>query len=85
MGPIGYLYSRLKFDWTEQEYTVFGAVSAGLYSLTTAVILPILSSGLKIHDGIIGVMGGLSGMTCNIIVALAAQSWYFYLGKDSAH
>ncbi len=80
-GSLNYLYTRLKFNWTEADYTVFSAAGTLASSVATIAIVPVLSLGLRLPDTMIGVVCALSGVTSQLIFAFAANWWMMYIGE----
>lgn len=78
-GTMTYLYTRLKFDWNEQDYSLWNSVSALFTAVATVLALPVLSFGLGISDGIIGIMGCISGIASNVLIAFVTEDWMMYL------
>eukprot|EP00095_Tigriopus_kingsejongensis_P001548 maker-scaffold424_size175595-snap-gene-0.26 protein:Tk01548 transcript:maker-scaffold424_size175595-snap-gene-0.26-mRNA-1 annotation:"proton-coupled folate transporter-like" len=78
-GTITYLYTRLKFDWNEQSYSLWTSISATMTSCATVIALPVLSFGLGISDGIIGMFGAVSGIANNILIAFITKDWMMYV------
>eukprot|EP00094_Tigriopus_californicus_P007083 TCALIF_06818-PA protein Name:"Similar to slc46a1 Proton-coupled folate transporter (Xenopus laevis)" AED:0.05 eAED:0.06 QI:5/0/0/1/0.5/0.33/3/0/319 len=78
-GTMTYLYTRLKFDWNEQDYSIWNSVSALFTAAATILALPVLSFTFGISDGIIGMMGCISGIASNVLVAFVTQDWMMYL------
>ena len=81
-GSINYLYTRLKFNWTEYEYTVYTSTAVVVATLTQVLLIPLLSLRFKITDITIGVIGTISGLAKNIVLAFACKWWMMYIGKD---
>lgn len=80
-SSILYLFTRLKFNWSEQEFTIWMSLSTVASSLFTFGVIPIVSYKMKLHDALIGTMGAIFGIAKNIIWTLAAYSWMMYLGS----
>ena len=80
-GAINYLYTRLKFNWTEYEYTVYSSTAVTVGTLTNVALLPLLSIRFKIRDATLGTIGAISGLAQNIVRAFACKWWMMYLGK----
>ena len=80
-SSIVYLFSRLKFDWSEQEFTIWMSLSTVASSLFTFGVIPIVSYKMKLHDALIGTMGAIFGIGKNVIWTLATSSWMMYLGS----
>lgn len=78
---ITYLYTRLKFGWTEQQYTMWSSGTSISTSLVTFSIMPLLSFKLGIHDSIIGIIGSFSGIASSLTNAFASQAWMLYLAS----
>ena len=81
-GSINYLYTRLKFNWTEYEYTVYTSTAVVVASLTQVLLIPLLSLRFKMRDTTIGVIGTISGLAKNIVLAFACKWWMMYIGKE---
>ena len=80
-GTINYLYTRLQFDWTEYEYTVYTSIAIVVGTLTNISLIPLLSIKFKLQDTTIGVVATFSGMAQNIVIAFASKWWMMYIGK----
>jgi hypothetical protein len=80
-GGVAYLFTRLKFSWTEQEYTVWTAVASITNSLATFGIMPLLSYKLKFPDSVIGIIGAVTGIAASLNTAFAIKPWILYLSK----
>ena len=75
-----YYLTRLKFGWTEQDFTEWVAISSIASSLATLCVMPLLSYKLKLHDSVIGIIGSVFGVASNLVLTFAPYSWMFYLG-----
>ena len=74
-----YLYTRKKFGWTEEGYTIYSSVDS-FHSFSRAIIVtPFLSKVLKLHDPMIGMMGALSWVCYFAVTGLATQGWMMYM------
>ena len=82
-GSINYLYTRLKFNWTEYEYTVYTSTAVVVGTLTQVLVIPLLSLRFKMSDILIGIIGTVSGLAKNIVLAFACKWWMMYVGKDA--
>ena len=82
-GSINYLYTRLKFDWTEYEYTVYTSTAVVVGTLTQVLLIPLLSLRFKMRDITIGVIGTISGLAKNLVLAFACKWWMMYIGKGT--
>ena len=74
-----YYLTRLKFGWTEQDFTEWVAISSIASSLATLCVMPLLSYKLKLHDSVIGIIGSVFGVAANLVRTFAPYSWMFYL------
>ena len=79
---LTYLYTKLKLDWSEQDFSVYMAISMFTTAFANIGILTLLSYKFKIHDMIIGILGAFFGMCSRIINAFVTKSWMMYLGKS---
>ena len=84
-GSINYLYTRLKFDWTEYEYTIYLSTAVIVGTLTQSLLIPLLSLKCKISDIAIGLIGTISGLAKNLVLAFACKWWMMYIGKGAYH
>ena len=76
-----YLYTRLKFNWTEQEYTIWFSIGTLATTLGSITFVPLMSSKLKVHDALIGIVGACSGIAANMVLAFVNKPWQLYLGN----
>ena len=76
-----YYLTRLKFGWTEQDFTVWTAVTSISSSFATLAFMPLLSYKLKMHDSVIGIIGSVFGVAANLIRTFAPYPWMFYLSS----
>ena len=82
-GSLNYLYTRLKFEWTEKEFTIYSATAVVMSILTNIALIPLLSLRFKLRDTTIGAIGAISGLAQNIVRAFAYEGWMMYIGKDT--
>lgn len=75
-----YLYTRLKFSWTEHEFSRWVSSVAIIRSLATFSIMPILSLKLQVHDALIGLLGSVLAIAGTLVYAFADKWWMMYLG-----
>ena len=74
-----YLYTRKKFDWNEEDYTVYSSIDS-FHSFSRAIIVtPFLSKVLHLHDPMIGMMGALSWVCYFAVTGLATKGWMMYM------
>ena len=77
---INYLYTRLKFNWTEYEYTVYTSIAIVVGAFINVCLIPLMSIRFKMQDTTIGVVATISGTAQNIITAFASKWWMMYIG-----
>ena len=82
-GTINYLYTRLKFGWTEYEFTAYTSTAIVVATLTNVCMIPLLSMVFKMRDTTIGAIATFSGMAQNIVIAFASKWWMMYIGEMS--
>ena len=80
-GTISYLYTRLKFAWTEYEFTAYVSTAIVVGTLTNISLIPLLSIVFKLRDTTIGAIATLSGTAQNIVIAFATKWWMMYIGE----
>ena len=73
--------TRLEFKWTEQDLTIWMAVSSIGSSFAILCFMQLFSYKLKWHDAIIGIIGAIFGTAANLIQTFASYSWLFYLSS----
>ena len=67
-------YTRKKFGWTEKDYTLYSSVDTVHDFCRSIVVLPVLSSCLRVHDAVIGMTGAISWINYYLVVALVRKS-----------
>ncbi|KAL7014919.1 hypothetical protein ACKWTF_016195 [Chironomus riparius] len=77
---VMYLYTRLKFNWNEIDYSVYFTFSTLITMCGTITTIFVLSTVLKINDALIGAIGSLSKIMASFIYAFAVTSLQFYFG-----
>ena len=80
-GTISYLYTRLKFAWTEYEFAAYVSTAIVVGTLTNISLIPLLSIVFKLRDTTIGAIATLSGTAQNIVIAFATKWWMMYIGE----
>ena len=80
-GTINYLYTRLKFGWTEYEFTAYPSPAIVVGTLTNVSLIPLFSIVFKLRDTTIGAIATLSGVAQNIVLAFASKWWMMYVGE----
>ena len=80
-GTINYLYTRLKFGWTEYEFTAYTSTAIVVGTLTNVSLIPLFSIVFKLRDTTIGAIATLSGVAQNIVLAFASKWWMMYVGE----
>ena len=75
---IAYNYVRTRYQWQVPEYSVYSTISSSVALIGQVIIIPIFAK-LKIRNSVILMIIISSMITRNIIKALAAESWMYYL------
>lgn len=74
-----FLYTRKRFGWSLYEYTMFVVFMGPASAIGTTLLMPILSYGYQLNDCLVGLLGTVSFMMTNIIMATAPQGWVMYV------
>ncbi|XP_063586340.1 lysosomal proton-coupled steroid conjugate and bile acid symporter SLC46A3-like [Penaeus indicus] len=77
---FGYLYTRKKFAWDYDTYTVWTVIDLPLSSLGVLIFQPILNYYWQVEDNILALAGGISHLFYYTLVATAPRPWVLYLG-----
>ncbi|XP_070493999.1 lysosomal proton-coupled steroid conjugate and bile acid symporter SLC46A3-like [Chironomus tepperi] len=77
---VMYLYTRLKFNWNEVDYSFYYTFQTLITMCGTITTILLLSTVLKIHDALIGAIGSISKILASFIYAFAVTSLQFYFG-----
>ncbi|XP_037781602.1 solute carrier family 46 member 3-like [Penaeus monodon] len=80
-GLINYdfLYTRKRFSWDYNDFTLWSIVSMPLSSAGTIVVIPLLSYYFRVEDSMLGFAGGVSALFTYVLRATAPAPWVFYL------
>ena len=76
---VSYYYVRTRYHWTVDDYSYY-KTAVEISGIVTQSILISLVSYLKFKNTPVLVFVGLSIFLRNIIKALAAESWMYYMG-----
>lgn len=76
-----YLYTRKKFSWNYQTYTIWSLVDTPLAATGTLLLLPVLSYYCGIKDSMLGFVGAVSMIFNFVLRATAPVSWILYLAS----
>nr|XP_045611717.1 proton-coupled folate transporter-like [Procambarus clarkii]XP_045611718.1 proton-coupled folate transporter-like [Procambarus clarkii] len=76
-----FLYTRKKFSWNFQTYSVWSLVDTPLAATGTLVVLPVLSYRWKVGDSLLGFVGAVSMIFNFVLRATAPESWILYLAS----
>jgi hypothetical protein len=80
-SSMKYLFTRNKFGWREQEFSVWTIFEAAMAVLGLTVIMPLLNKVLKLSDPLLGLVGAFSRMSSRLCYALAPTSTFLYIGS----
>ncbi|XP_069970903.1 proton-coupled folate transporter [Penaeus vannamei] len=78
---FGYLYTRKKFAWDYNTYTVWSVIDLPLSSLGVLICQPILNYYWRVEDSILALAGGISHLFYYTLVATAPRPWVLYLAS----
>ncbi|XP_063219981.1 probable peptidoglycan muropeptide transporter SLC46 isoform X2 [Bacillus rossius redtenbacheri] len=74
-----FLYTKVKYNWTIYEYSMFSSYGLLLSTVGMLVGLWLLSRLLQIPSALLAMLGFLSKMMSSLIFAFAPSPWYLYL------
>ncbi|KAK7074875.1 hypothetical protein SK128_015378 [Halocaridina rubra] len=74
-GTVKYLFTQLALDWTHTEYSHWSTFASVLSALSLIVIVPLMTVVLKVPDGWMGVVGGLSRTASNVFYGFVNNPW----------
>ena len=75
---IVYIFSKEKFNWTEQEYSTFKAISTCTRGLGTMMMTPFLKM-MRVSDPIISYLGILSSTVSYYFCGLSLAPWMLWM------
>ncbi|CAL4225455.1 unnamed protein product, partial [Meganyctiphanes norvegica] len=75
------LYTRKMFDWKYEDYSYWSAFTMPCGVIGALMILPFLSSVLKMEDSLLGLIGWISAMFKFTLQATAPRGWVMYLAS----
>lgn len=78
-----FFYVRRSFAWSLERFTIFQAVSQGLWVIGTILMVHVLHKLLKIPENVLLLVGFLSLLDSYLIYGLASKSWHIYGGKEN--
>ncbi|XP_050421662.1 solute carrier family 46 member 3-like [Adelges cooleyi] len=86
MGPLHgemsvmYLFTRVRFNWDEVDYSLFSTYSMITNLIGTMFSVGVFSHMLQIDDALIGFMSCMSKILAGFVYAFATTDFVFYLG-----
>ena len=78
-----FLHNR-PLEWSYNTIGIYGAIVASSTGVALLVVLPVLVL-LKLSDLVVCLIGALSAVVANVIVANVKTSWEMYLGKSNRY
>jgi len=78
-----YLFTRNRFQWREQQFTLWTVFDSIMIVVGLTVILPILSKLFKLSDPLGGAIAAVGRLASRLMIALAPNSDYLYVGTTS--
>ena len=75
---IVYIFSKEKFDWSEEEYSTFKAVSTCTRGFGTMLMTPLLKM-MSVSDPIISYLGILSSTLSYYFCGLSLAPWMLWM------
>ncbi|XP_025418513.1 hippocampus abundant transcript 1 protein-like [Sipha flava] len=76
---VMYLFLRYKFQWNEEQFSVFNAYQMTVVLIGTIFALGILSHKFRMDDALIGTIAAIFDLLCAIAFFLVTQSWQLYI------
>lgn len=80
-GTVSYLYVRKKFGWDQPQYALFATIVSIITVFGNFLLLPFLSSVLKIRDSLVGLIALTGNIFAYIFQAFANTPHMFYIGS----
>ncbi|XP_050538920.1 solute carrier family 46 member 3-like [Daktulosphaira vitifoliae] len=77
---VMYLFTRVRFNWDEVDYSLFSTYSMITNSVGTIFSVGVFSHMLQIDDAVIGVMSCMSKILAGFVYAYATTDFIYYLG-----
>nr|CAI5860178.1 unnamed protein product [Callosobruchus analis] len=77
---VTYLYTRLRFNWDEVDFSIFSTYSMCMDFIGTCITVGLLSHVCKVHDAIIGMCSCASKILACFVYGFAKTVTVFYLG-----
>ncbi|CAG7818478.1 unnamed protein product [Allacma fusca] len=79
-SSMKYLFTRNKFSWREQQFSLWTIVEAAVGVIGLTAVMPLCNKILKLSDPLLGVIGAFSRISSRLCYALAPTSDYLYVG-----
>ncbi|VVC34723.1 Hypothetical protein CINCED_3A013511 [Cinara cedri] len=86
MGPlqgdkgVAYLFTRVKFNWNEVQYSVYQTTSMCINLAGTFFVLGVVVRKFGVDDALIGIVATTGKFVSQFIFAFAATEFLFYFG-----
>ncbi|ODN04335.1 Thymic stromal cotransporter [Orchesella cincta] len=74
-----YLFTRTKFHWREQQFSVWTIVDACVVVLGLFIMMPVFSKVFKFSDTFSGAVAALTRAVSKLCIALATDSQYLFI------
>ena len=78
-----FLHNR-PLEWNYNTIGIYGAVAASSTGVALLVVLPVLVL-LKLSDLVVCLIGALTAVAANLIIANVKTSWEMYVGKSTRY
>ncbi|KAK9891128.1 hypothetical protein WA026_013446 [Henosepilachna vigintioctopunctata] len=78
---VVYLYTRIKFGWSEVDFTIYNTVQFFIQTAGSIFALTYFSKKLKIDDAMLGIIALFSKISACLIYAFAPSGHFFFLGS----
>ncbi|XP_050525543.1 uncharacterized protein LOC126896640 isoform X2 [Daktulosphaira vitifoliae] len=86
MGPqqgekgVLYLFTRVKFNWNEMQFSIFSTFSVVINLIGTCLVLGVLIKKYDVSDALVGLIACLGKIISQVLFAYASSEEVFYLG-----
>ncbi|XP_050538933.1 uncharacterized protein LOC126904197 isoform X2 [Daktulosphaira vitifoliae] len=77
---VGYMYTRLKFNWNELDYSLYSTLIFILNLIGLGITLVILCHIFKMDEALIGAIAVSSKIMAEFVYAFATTEFIFYIG-----
>ncbi|XP_050443837.1 solute carrier family 46 member 3-like [Adelges cooleyi] len=84
MGPlqgekgVSYLFTRIKFNWTEMEFSIFSTFSMVINLIGTSLVLGVVIKKYGADDALVGIVASIGKFVSQIVFALAGSEVVYY-------